>query len=210
MKVESQQELHQATSDDAAAFCTFVAELMRLKAVPRLGWLLRGIRDVESVADHSYGVALIAMLLADMGKRRGLEVDSERVLRMSLLHDLTEVRTGDLPSTIKRYFDRQTLHAADTQAANEVLVTLGALGEEYLALWEEYESRVTIESRIVKAADKLDLLFQAREYEKGGAQSLDEFWLNSRSDSNVPEVPSFQSLIDDLFTKLAEDRGRNG
>lgn len=153
-----------------------------MKAVPRTGWLLRGVRDVESVADHSFGVAFIAMLLADLAQQRGMEVDVEKILRMALLHDLTEARTGDLPATIKRHFDPSSLHAANESLADEMLSGVGAIGEEYLLLWREYEERISLESRIVKAADKLDLLLQAREYEKGGAQSLGEFWANSETD----------------------------
>ncbi|MGE0884616.1 MAG: HD family hydrolase [Blastocatellales bacterium] len=176
----------------------FLTELQRLKAVPRTGWLLRGIRDVESVADHSYGVALIAMLLADLAQSRGFEPDVEKVLRMALLHDLTEARTGDLPNTIKRYFDQNSLHAADENIADEILLGLGALGEEYQLLWREYEERETLEARIVKAADKLDLLLQAMEYEKGGARKLREFWENSDID--------FSDLkIDELIGGLVEE-----
>jgi putative hydrolase of HD superfamily len=187
----------------------FLTELMRLKAVPRMGWLLRGIRDVESVADHSFGVALIAMLLADRARACGLDVNSERILRMALLHDLTEARTGDLPNTIKRYFDRDALHDADALAAREMLDDL-ELGASYLELWQEYEERKTLESRIVKIADKLDLLFQAREYEKGGAKNTDEFWLNTDLDLNVPQMPAFKALVGELFTRLSHDRGENG
>lgn len=176
----------------------FLTELMRLKAVPRTGWLLRGVRDVESVADHSFGVAFVAMLLADLAQRCGMELNVEKVLRMALLHDLTEARTGDLPATIKRYLDPSKLHAMDERIADEMFAGLGAIGEEYLLLWREYEERVSLESRIVKAADKLDLLLQAHEYEKGGAQNLQEFWANSETD--------FSSLkIDELLTGLVEE-----
>lgn len=182
---------------ESSNIISFVCEMMRLKAVPRTGWLLRGIRDVESVADHSFGVALFGMLLADLAQRKGLEPDVEKILRMALLHDLTEARTGDLPNTIKRYFDRGALHAADQQVADEMLSGLGAIGEEYLLLWQEYEQRISLESRIVKAADKLDLLLQAREYEKGGAKTLQEFWESSEMD--------FSSLgIDELIAELLE------
>lgn len=182
---------------ESSNIISFVCEMMRLKAVPRTGWLLRGIRDVESVADHSFGVALFGMLLADLAQRKGLEPDVEKILRMALLHDLTEARTGDLPNTIKRYFDRSALHGADQKVADEMLSVLGAIGEEYLLLWQEYEERVSLESRIVKAADKLDLLLQAREYEKGGAKTLQEFWESSEMD--------FSSLgIDDLITELLD------
>ncbi len=181
----------------------FVCEMIRLKSVPRTGWLLRGIRDVESVADHSYGVALFAMLLADLAQRQGLEPDVEKILRMALLHDLTEARTGDLPNTIKRYFDKGALHKADQQIADEMLSGLGAIGEEYLLLWQEYEERTSLEARIVKAADKLDLLLQAREYEKGGAQTLQEFWESSETDFSGLAI---DELIADLIRELLASR----
>lgn len=182
---------------EASKIINFMAELARLKAVPRTGWLLRGVRDVESVADHSFGVAWIAMLLADLAQARGLEPNVEKVLRMALLHDLTEARTGDLPATIKRYFDKGALHQADERIADEMLSGLEGIGKEYFLLWREYEERTSLESRIVKAADKLDLLLQAREYEKGGACNLLEFWENSETD--------FSALgIDELVTNLIE------
>lgn len=171
---------------------------MRLKSVPRIGWLLRGVRDVESVAAHSFGVAVIAMLLADRARARGLEVNVERLLRMALLHDMTESRTGDLPSTIKQYFEKTAIKAADERIAREMLAELGDLSESYLELWFDYEHRASIESRLVKAADKLDLLLQSREYEKGGAQSLREFWATSDND--------FAGLgVDDLISDLIEE-----
>lgn len=181
----------------------FLSELIRLKAVPRLGWLLRGVRDVESVADHSFGVAFVAMLLADLAQRQGLEPNVEKVLRMALLHDLTEARTGDLPNTGKQYFDKGALHAADERAADAILSGLGAIGEEYFLLWQEYEERTSLEARIVKAADKLDLLLQAREYEKGGAQTLQEFWQNSETDFSSLKL---DELITDLVTELTASR----
>jgi putative hydrolase of HD superfamily len=161
---------------EGANWIEFLDELMRLKAIPRVGWLLRGVREVESVAAHSFGVAFIAMLLADRARARGMQIDIERVLRMALLHDLTEARTGDLPSTIKRYFEPSTLKAADERAAREILDGLDPLKEPYLGLWREYEQRQGLEARLVKAADKLDLLLQAYVYEKSGSRNLHEFW----------------------------------
>lgn len=190
---------------ESANIISFLTELMRLKAVPRMGWLLRGVRDVESVADHSFGVAFVAMLLADLAQRQGLEPNVEKVLRMALLHDLTEARTGDLPNTVKRYFDKGALHAADQRAADDILSGLGAIGEEYLLLWREYEARESLEARIVKAADKLDLLLQAREYEKGGAQNLHEFWQNSETDFSSLQI---DELTSDLIEELTASRNR--
>jgi putative hydrolases of HD superfamily len=188
---------------EATVIINFLSELMRLKAVPRTGWLLRGVRDVESVADHAFGVALTAMILADQAQARGAAVNIEKVLRMALLHDLTEARTGDLPSTIKRYFDKTTLRAADEHAAEEMLAALGALGESYLSLWREYEARQTLEARLVKAADKLDLLLQAHEYEKGGARGLQEFWQSAQEDF---AGLGLDELLKDLVAQLLAAR----
>jgi 5'-deoxynucleotidase YfbR-like HD superfamily hydrolase len=185
---------------------SFLAELMRLKSTPRIGWLLRGVRDVESVAAHSFGVAVIAMLLADRARSRGVEVNVERLLRMALLHDLTETRTGDLPSTIKRYFDKASIKAADEAIAKEIFAELGDLSEPYLELWFDYEHRVSVESRLVKAADKLDLLVQSREYEKGGARSLQEFWDTADSDFAGLGV---DDLISDLIEELKKSRKKD-
>ena len=176
---------------------------MRLKTVPRIGWLLRGVRDVESVAAHSFGVAFIAMLLADRARARKIPVDVERVLRMALLHDLTETRTGDLPSTIKRYFEPSTLKAADEKIVKEIFAGIGSLGEIYFELWQDYEDRASLEARLVKAADKLDLLLQAYEYEMGGAQSLQEFWESADEDFAALGI---EDLIDDLVEVLKERR----
>jgi putative hydrolase of HD superfamily len=180
-----------------------LTEVMRLKAVPRMGWLLRGVRAVESVAAHSFGVAFIALLLADRARTQGREVNVEKVLRLALLHDLTEARTGDLPATIKRYFEPETLKAADERAAREMLARLGTLGESYFELWCDYEQRASLEARLVKAADKLDLLLQAREYEKGGARGLQEFWENAETDfANL----GVADLIVDLVEGLQQGR----
>jgi putative hydrolase of HD superfamily len=178
-------------------------ELVRLKAVPRMGWLLRGVRDVESVAAHSFGVAFIAMLLADRAEARGMQVNVERVLRMALLHDLPEVRTGDLPNTIKQYFDSSALRTADERIATEILTKLGAPGKKYLEIWLDYEDRASLEARLVKAADKLDLLLQAYEYEKGGARNLQEFWESAQGDFAELGV---DGLIEDLVDALKKSR----
>ncbi|MBL8203153.1 MAG: HD family hydrolase [Blastocatellia bacterium] len=177
----------------------FLTELIRLKALPRTGWLLRGVRDAESIADHLFGVAWIAMLLADRANARGRQVNVEKVLRMALLHDLSEARTGDLPATIKPYFPGDTLKQADEQATRDVLQPLGEFGANYLTLWYEYEQRSSLEARIVKAADKLDLLLQAREYEKGGAKNLGEFW--DKADEDFAKL-GIDELIADILAAL--------
>src|SRR5918911_1250784 len=97
-------------------------ELQRLKRLDRTGWVLRGLPPgAESVAAHSYGVALAAMLLADECAARGVEVDVERVLRLALLHDLQEARTGDLPRTVADYYGREARTRAERAAFDDIM-----------------------------------------------------------------------------------------
>src|SRR5215218_5473911 len=71
----------------------------KLKFVPRTGWLDRSVPavQVESVADHSLGVALLAWGCALQRRADGAAIDPERVLMLAILHDLAEAETGDLP-----------------------------------------------------------------------------------------------------------------
>ena len=153
-------------------------ELQRLKRLDRTGWVLRGLPPgAESVAAHSYGVALTAMLLADEVRERGVEVDVERVLRVALLHDLAETRTGDMPRTVAGYYGAEVRRGAERAAFDDVVAGAGERHRErYSALHADYEERASLEARLVKAADILDLLAQALVFERAGARGLDEFW----------------------------------
>jgi putative hydrolase of HD superfamily len=158
-------------------------ELQRLKRLDRTGWVLRGLAPgAESVAAHSYGVAFAAMLLADEVRARGVAVDTERVLRIALLHDLAEARTGDMPRTMALYYGAEARRSAERAAFADMMRGLGeGRGADYVKLHEDYEARETLESRLVKAADIVDLLAQALSFERAGARELGEFWEGARS-----------------------------
>lgn len=153
-------------------------ELQRLKRLDRTGWVLRGLPPgAESVAAHSYGVAFTSMLLADEVRARGVEVDVERVLRVALLHDLAEARTGDMPRTMALYYRAEARRAAERAAFDDIMRGAGAEhAARYAELHEDYESRASVEARLVKAADVIDLLAQALYFERAGSRGLDEFW----------------------------------
>jgi putative hydrolases of HD superfamily len=152
-------------------------ELQRLKRVDRTGWTLRGLPNgTESVAAHSFGVCITAMMLADEINSRGLQLDMERVLRMALLHDWAETRVGDMPRTATHYFGAEARKLAEGQAFKDIVAGAGAAEADYQKLYDDYERRESIEARIVKAADVIDLLVQAYALECAGAKGLDEFW----------------------------------
>ncbi|HEX7997734.1 MAG TPA: HD family hydrolase [Pyrinomonadaceae bacterium] len=153
-------------------------ELQRLKGLERTGWMLRGIaQGAESVAAHSYGVAVAAMLLADELQSRGVEVKMERLLRVALLHDWAEARVGDLPRTASDYFGAEARKRAERAAFDDIVGgTQEAAAARYRELHEEYEERLSLEARLVKAADVIDLLVQTLAFERAGVRGLDEFW----------------------------------
>ncbi|MDQ3820489.1 MAG: HD domain-containing protein [Acidobacteriota bacterium] len=154
-------------------------ELQRLKGLERTGWMLRGIAaGAESVASHSYGVAVAAMLLADELIARGVDINMERVLRVALLHDWAEARVGDMPRTATNYFGADARRRAERAAFTDIVGGLETEGvaEKYSQLHEDYEERGSLEARVVKAADVIDLLVQTLAFERAGARGLDEFW----------------------------------
>jgi putative hydrolase of HD superfamily len=152
-----------------------------LKRLPRMGWLLAGVAPAESVAEHSYGVAFLSLLLADAindgwadeGLAEPLSV--ERTLRLALLHDLAESLLTDLPKRSSDLIGSAVKHAAEDEAMVALLSTLSD-GESFLVLWQEYDAESTPEARLVKDADKLEMVHQALCYEQRGQANLEEFW----------------------------------
>ena len=153
-------------------------EIQRLKSLERTGWMLRGLSPgMESVAAHSYGVAVAAMMLADELQARGVVVDVERLLRVALMHDWAEARLGDMPRTGSVYFSADERRRAERAAFDDIVRGLGASFEtKYSELHEDYEQRRSLEARLVKAADIIDLLAQVLAFERAGVRGLDEFW----------------------------------
>lgn len=177
-----------AVQDDAAP--TGLARLLRrlagLKAIPRTGWLDRGVPplDTESVADHSFGVALLAWLAALRADDPAL--DPDRVLKLALVHDLAEAVVGDLPpydpaavpehdgAARRAFLDRRhrreparaaAKRAAEDAAMADLLADLPPpLAAELAALWRELAKGSSPAARFVKQADKLETFLQSRAY----------------------------------------------
>ncbi len=170
-------------------------ELETLDRVPRSGYLLRGVAAPESVAEHAFHLATLVWLLA--AEQPGL--DRARVVEMALLHDLAELRIGDLPLTAADYFEPGAKHEAERRAAADLLAPADpAAGERYV----EYDAGETLEARFVKACDRLQLLLKAAVYERQGHVALAEFWSEP---ANFPgdEFP----VVARLFEELRARRG---
>jgi putative hydrolase of HD superfamily len=180
-------------------------ELQRLKQLDRTGWSLRGLPSgTESVAAHSFGVCIAAMLLSDHLISHDVPVDINRVLRMALLHDWSEARIGDLPKTAMRYFGAAERKRAETESFSDIVRGLENHAT-YVELFEEYESRLTLEACLVKAADIIDLLVEVLALERAGARGLDEFWEVASNPNLKLEGPA-RELIEEILNSLLKER----
>lgn len=165
--------------DDAAAIAAFGYELGVLKRVRRAGWWQAGVRDPESVAEHTMRVAqLAAMIAAEEG------ADPARAAFLALWHDSQETRTGDLPHTVDGYLTKPEPRQI---TADQTEKLPGRSRDVIRTAVDEYESRQTIEALCAKDADKLEMLLQAIEYRDVGVHRVDG-WIDSARKSLKTET----------------------
>ena len=131
------------------------------------------LRDVESVAEHSYSTSTIAMLLADMEVQRGRTVDVGHVVRLGLLHDLAETLTFDISKSYLEYLGKRgelIKREIEQSAWDQIVGSIDQLSmrRKYSRLLSEFNAQKTLESQIVSAADALDILFQILAYHRMG------------------------------------------
>jgi len=167
----------------------FFAIAGKLKDIKRKGWKEKEISLPESVADHSYRLALLGMVLA-----KKLEVDEGKIIRMALVHDLVESETGDIPTPQKKENFEE-----EKRIATRIFSKIED-GNEYLGLWEEFELGSSKEAILLAQLDKIEMVMQALEYEKKGIDSkkLDEFWNSAEKEIVDPEL---KKLFDNLQLK---------
>lgn len=172
----------------------FLRLMGRLKRTPRSGWIKKvGIERPESVADHSFRVALLCMLLADL---KGL--DTLKLVRMALLHDVGEALIGDLTREDVQKKERED------EAMMKILSLLPSrIASMYAELWGELWRAESAEAKFVREVDKLEMVLQALEYEKEGYErrNLAEFWK-----SVAPFISD--SDLQAILKRLEEERGR--
>ncbi len=129
-----------------------------------------GVRDPESVAEHSLRTAQIAALLA---AEEG--ANPERAAFLALWHDTQKTRTGDIPHTAAKYMSKPDPREI---TADQTAALPGASRELIRTAVDEYETRQTPEARCAKDADKLEMLLQAVEYRETGVERV-AGWIDS-------------------------------
>jgi putative hydrolases of HD superfamily len=183
---------------DATGMAQFAFEMGVLKRVRRAGWWHTGVRDPESVAEHTTRVSQLAALIA---AQEG--ADPARAALLAIWHDSQETRTGDLPHSARPYVtgpDPMTI----TNDQTAVLPDLAAKTvREAVA---EFEAGVTDEARCARDADKLECLLQGIEYRAAGNTQVDG-WIES-SRKNLATATAQRIADAALLTSTLAWRGR--
>lgn len=135
----------------------------RLKDEVRAGWLLRAVSEPESVADHSWGTALLCLMHAPRA-----EVDADRAVRIALVHDIPEADVGDIPRRVDE--GEQPISRAEKARREEQAMDRRADGplSAAVTLWREYEAGETPEAVFVRDMNLIDMCLQALFYEGTG------------------------------------------
>lgn len=162
------------TDADADGLASLAFELGVLKRLRRTGWAHAGVRDAESIADHSMRVAQLASLIA---AEEG--ADPARAALMAIWHDSQETRSGDIPHTARPYMAARIDPEAIT--ADQVAGLPEAAAKAVRETVAEYEAQTTLEAQCARDADKLECLIQAVEYQAGGNTGVQGWITSSRA-----------------------------
>jgi len=172
----------------------FFKTVENLKNVSRQGWIDKlSINNPESVADHSYSMAVMSMVMSDLGN-----YDSEKILKMVLLHDLAESKIGDYTPD---QLSKKEKNGLENNAFLEIVENLPyAIKSQYVKIWKEYQENNSSESRMVHQIDKLEMALQAKLYQKDGHpyERLESFFESANIEVTDPKLK-------ELFTKILED-----
>lgn len=148
----------------------FLYEIGLLKRYRRTGWLVAGIKDPESIADHSHRTAVIASVLAAMEG-----ANPERAALLSVFHDSQETRLTDIPYLAKRYVRKASNEQVTAHQTDGLPEPVATMIRNVVA---EYEGKTSAEAICARDADKLECLIQAIEYRAQGNQNTQP-WIDS-------------------------------
>jgi len=189
------------------SFADFLIMMDALKDIPRTGWVIAGLtyHRGESVAEHSWGTGNIALLIGTYYQKTHSDLDLQKILSMSIIHDYPEVRISDIPKTtvtVGSLDFARVKHEAETKALTNIFNLLSKAGtlEE---IWNEYEESKTLEARIVRAAYILDMIVHAVRLEESGASPslLNHFFENSEERLEHLQIPIAMKIFGDLSDK---------
>lgn len=157
------------TKKDLTADINFLFEMGNIRFMERM-WRRFLHDDFANLAEHHFRVFWIAMVIAGQEKN----VDTGKLAKLCLLHDIAESRTGDVDYLARQYVDRHE-ELAITDMLRDTTIE-----QEFIELWHEYENRTSLEAKIAKDADNLDVDFELAE-QAGRGSRLQQQWEDNRS-----------------------------
>ena len=164
----------------------FIFELKQLSRIKHEGWKMIGIKDPESVADHSLRSAQIGFILAKLEKYD----DPCEICSIIVFHDMAESRIGDIHRVANRYIEVE-----EEKVAKEQTKKLDEIGEEIFEMWKQAENRNTKAGIIARDANWLDMAFTAKAYMEIGYKYAKD-WMNNIEKSLKTE--SAKELFNEL------------
>jgi putative hydrolases of HD superfamily len=184
---------------DNFKFNNLIEYILKLKNIKRTGWISKAkILKAESVADHSYSLTALSMVFSDF-----LGLDTEKVIKMCIIHDLAESIIGDY--TPEEISIREKQKKEDDAMKIVISSFPDKIALLYSNIWKEYCLNQTKEARLVKQLDKVEMFLQANEYLKNGysheflspfLQVLDNLGVKEEDNSN------FQSTLANMLKHL--------
>ena len=170
----------------------FFLHVEDLKTVKRKGWIIKSkVKEVESVAEHSYAATSIAMIISDLAG-----TNTEKVMKMMLIHDLPEGIIGDVipgENTNK-----------DSDEEDAISTILGILPDkmriDYTEIWNEFKMNKTKEAQIVDEIDKLELIIQLSSYrDRMSKEAVNEFL---QSSEKIIELDLNRELLNEILKEI--------
>ena len=190
-------------ADEIEGVLTFLRAAERLKTVMRSGWTSDG--QQESVAEHTWRLCLMAMLL--YGHTPG--IDLARLLKMCLIHDLGEAIGGDVPAPAQK----AGASKADRERSDLVQLIAPlppALQQEIVDLWDEYEAAGSPEAKVAKGLDKLETILQ---HNQGKNPANFDYAFNLeyglRYTAADPIMSALRQRLDEETARLQKKSGRS-
>ena len=159
----------------------------------------------ESVAEHSYYVTFLSMLLADFIEENSkVAIDRDVMYKMAIIHDMEEIISGDIIKVLKHGGLKEELEKMNHRSMEFLTDVLGRKGKEYLRIWETLKDKGTIESKIIDLADWLSIIvYSVREIHMGNKyfEEILEFVIKKIMDYNDPDLGS---ILKPFIKELAD------
>ena len=169
-------------------FIEFQEQVGKVKHLKRTGWVVRQVPNPETVAAHSWRMALMAIYKQKELKKIGADVN--HVIEMCLLHDIGESVIGDIVPEIHQTGSKKISAETKKKTEKEAVCFLAQKYNfsELETIFNEYENQETLEAKVVKNLDKLDMLLQAYEYQVAypDLTRLNEFMQFNEKDIDLP------------------------